>query len=62
MDVDGINNESDTPLMWAATENQPNTVATLLELGAKVNAQNDKGSSALHWACRSGHTEVVKVN
>lgn len=61
MDKNLLNAKGDTPILWAANDNKPHTVQLLIGLGADVNGQNDKGSSALHWACRNGHTEVVKV-
>ena len=62
MPVDLPNEKGDLPILWAANDNRPMTVKLLIELGANVNGQNDKGSSALHWACRNGHTEVVRVS
>lgn len=62
MPVDLPNDKGDTPTLWAANDNQPHTVKLLISLGANVNARNDKKSSALHWACRNGHLDVVKVS
>lgn len=39
-----------TPLMWAVEQNLSEAVATLLDMGAKVNEQNNFGNSALHLA------------
>lgn len=61
MAVDFINAKGDTPLLWAANDNRVETLKLLLSLGADVNSQNDKKSSALHWACRNGYTNVVEV-
>ena len=61
MPVDLANEKKDLPILWAANDNKPETVKFLIHLGADVNGQNDKGSSALHWACRNGHTRVVQV-
>ena len=61
MPVDLANEKKDLPILWAANDNKPETVKFLIHLGANVNGQNDKGSSALHWACRNGHTRVVQV-
>lgn len=61
MPVDLANDKGDLPILWAANDNKYFTVQLLIRAGANVNGQNDKGSSALHWACRNGHTEVVRV-
>jgi ankyrin repeat protein len=39
-----------TPLIVACQKNQANAVAALLKAGAQVDAVDDDGSSALHWA------------
>jgi len=36
-------------------------VSLLLEFGADPNATNQKGNTALHFACQQGHLELVKV-
>ena len=36
-------------------------VTMLLNYKSEVNAQDDNGDSALLWACRMGHIEVVKA-
>ena len=46
-------------LMIAAQKGSVDAVKELLSQGAKVNAQNNNGCTALHWAARNGHTEVV---
>lgn len=36
-------------------------MSVLLENGANVNMQDKEGHTALHWACRSGSLEAVKL-
>jgi ankyrin repeat protein len=55
---------SKTPLILEAdnwSEADPAVVRCLLDLGADVNAVDDKGMSALHSAAAHGNTAVVKV-
>jgi ankyrin repeat protein len=35
-------------------------VKTLLQKGVDINAQNKAGETATHFACKHGHTPVVK--
>lgn len=50
-----------TPLLWAAQNNCVETAILLLNDNAAVNHQDQDGATALHYACKSGHKEVVKV-
>ena len=38
-----------------------NIVNLLIDAGADVNAQCNEGNTVLHWACRCGNVEFVKV-
>jgi len=42
-----------TPLHYASKEGQLKTIDQLLQLGAQLNAKNNKKQSALHFAARS---------
>lgn len=48
-------------LMWAAAENHPQAVHTLLELGARVDERSTSGWTALLFAIRAGQTEAVQA-
>jgi ankyrin repeat protein len=51
------------PLMAAASADvqSPEIIRMLLAKGAKVDARDDSGWTALDWALRQGETEVAKV-
>jgi Ankyrin repeats (3 copies) len=50
-----------TPLQLAAIRGKSRAVATLIELGANVNATERAGATALHGAAFHGYKEVVTV-
>jgi ankyrin repeat protein len=50
-----------TPLHIAAYMNRIDVVELLIENGANTTLCNDKGHSALHFACSKGHVEIVKL-
>ena len=65
-DVNGRNEEGETPLHWAAKRNgKRDVMAALLKAGADPNARNEKGSTPLHWAADSespaGLTALLKA-
>ena len=50
-----------TALHWAAAENHPAAVHTLIELGADVNERSTAGWSALLYAVRAGKTDAASA-
>ena len=50
-----------TALHWAAAENHPDAVHTLVELGADVDERSTAGWSALLYAVRAGRAEAVSA-
>ena len=54
-------NDGNTALQSASWNGHIETVAKLLENGAIVNMKNDDGDTALYWARKMGHTEIVKL-
>ncbi|XP_076373947.1 uncharacterized protein LOC143258616 [Tachypleus tridentatus] len=53
--------EGRTALHLAAANGYVDTVKTLLQCGAKVNAVDQSGYSPLHQAATEGHVEVVRL-
>jgi len=51
----------DDDLINASINGDTSKVRNLLTKGAKVNAKDSDGVTALMWASEKGHTEVVKV-
>jgi ankyrin repeat protein len=47
--------------MTAARTGKPGPVKALLARGARVNARDRKGQTALMWAAAEGHAEVVSI-
>ncbi|RDI44787.1 ankyrin repeat domain-containing protein [Aquicella lusitana] len=50
-----------TPLILAAKINATTIVQTLIELGAKVNEQDYRGFTALHYACLLRNHEAIQL-
>ena len=50
-----------TPLMFAAAEGQTEVVQALLNHGADFAATDDDGETALDFARKNGHAEVVRL-
>nr|XP_023664626.1 ankyrin repeat domain-containing protein 16 isoform X2 [Paramormyrops kingsleyae]XP_023664627.1 ankyrin repeat domain-containing protein 16 isoform X2 [Paramormyrops kingsleyae]XP_023664628.1 ankyrin repeat domain-containing protein 16 isoform X2 [Paramormyrops kingsleyae] len=50
-----------TALHYAAKEGHSNTVRTLFELGADLQAKDIKGRTALHMACAGQHASTVRT-
>jgi hypothetical protein len=51
----------DPVLVRAASEGQPAVVKLLLQRGARVDATNTSGATALHAAERAGHQGIVRI-
>ena len=60
-DVDVTTTQPDgtTALHWAAYWNELTTVDRLIEVGARVNAENDYGATPLWVACANRHTGIA---
>jgi hypothetical protein len=52
-----------SPLVWAISRNNTDSVRVLLELGADVNIENIDGYTPLNYACNEGSesTEIVMI-
>ncbi len=55
------NADSSEDLIESVKQRHAEDLRVLLGLGADVNARDDKGATALMWACALGHTGVVKI-
>lgn len=59
LDVDTMNNRSETPLHYAARNGQLEVAHYLLDAGANINAQREHGAGVLHMAFCSYDTESM---
>jgi uncharacterized caspase-like protein len=61
-DINALDNEGSTPLMYAAEYNNPDVVTTLLRAGADVNTKDKQGMTALMCAAQiNQNPEVITV-
>jgi ankyrin repeat protein len=61
VDVNGIDEHGNTPLIEAARFGHDEVVTALVMAKADVNAKNDEGKTALMLAAELGHDETVRV-
>ncbi|KAL7636649.1 UNVERIFIED_CONTAM: hypothetical protein RMT77_013426 [Armadillidium vulgare] len=59
--VDELDDNSLTPLMWAANYGQLPTVKLLIQKSANVNAEGEVGETPLLLASSGGHHEVCRL-
>lgn len=60
-DVNGRDEQGDTPLIEAARAGHDDVVQALLVAKADASAKNDAGQTALSLAAQGGHDEVVRL-
>jgi ankyrin repeat protein len=61
VDVNGIDEHGNTPLIEAAQFGHDEVVTALLIGKADVKAKNDEGKTALMLAAEGGHDETVRA-
>ncbi len=61
VDVNGIDEHGNTPLIEAARFGHDEVVAALVMAKADLKAKNDDGKTALMLASEGGHDETVRV-
>ena len=61
VDVNGIDEHGNTPLIEAARFGHDDVVAALLIAKADVKTKNDESRTALMLAAEGGHDEVVRL-
>ena len=65
-DVNAVNNEGNSAILYAARYNHLETLLSLLapltmQYKTDVNQQNKRGETALYWAAIKGYAPIVKV-
>ena len=60
-DVNAMDNDGITALMWTTKYGRTEIVKILLERGADVLAVDQYGDTALSMASKNGYTEIVKL-
>ncbi|NXI34934.1 IKBD inhibitor, partial [Galbula dea] len=58
--LDAKEHRGKSPLLVAVTARQPAIVCDLIQIGADVNAVDNKGQSALHLAATYGYAQVLQ--
>ncbi|CAF1611393.1 unnamed protein product, partial [Adineta ricciae] len=59
--VNQIDKDHFTPLLYAAYHNHPSVVLVLLESHSFINHTDQQGWTALHWAIDRDHVDVVQL-
>jgi len=59
--IDAVDDEDETPLMWAAEIGNSEAAIILLENGANIHHTNKKGMTALHCAAVNGNFDIVQL-
>jgi len=60
-DVNKIDNDHFTPLVYASYHNHPSVALVLLESNCAVNKADKQGWTALHWGIDRDHPEIVQL-
>lgn len=60
-DVDGMDGDAMTPLMWASWNGHLKVVMLLIKAGADINAQDKRGESVLSYAVSGKNAEIIGV-
>eukprot|EP01038_Epipyxis_sp_PR26KG_P012515 gene12515-16785_t len=60
-DIEALDNHKNSPLILASIFARANVVKILLINGANMEAQNNNGKTALHYATINGHTNIVQM-
>lgn len=60
IDIDSVDLQNRTSLLWAAYQGDSLTVKLLLKFGANIKCLDDTGFSALHWGTVKGEPHVLK--
>jgi TonB family protein len=60
VDIDGIDRDGWTALMYAARGKMPEMVSLLVRAGAKLDVQNEDGETALIIAVKEGRVEAAR--
>ncbi|KAJ3093008.1 Ankyrin repeat domain-containing protein 55 [Quaeritorhiza haematococci] len=60
-ELNRLDDEKMTPLMWATYHGNPQHVSMLLKSGANVYLKDIEGKTALHWVAGNKHTKCCSV-
>jgi ankyrin repeat protein len=60
-ELESLDNEQRTPLMWAACYGYYNICVYLIARGANIQRVDSRGRTALHWAAVNGFVNCVKL-
>lgn len=59
--VNMVDSDGDTPLILACSENKPNIIKKIINMGANLNVQNKEGNTALLVAANYNYFDIVEI-